>query len=47
MTDVAAPVTVVGGSVIGLACAHRLARAGHAVEVVDPFDPGTGTTSGT
>ncbi|MEL4161881.1 FAD-dependent oxidoreductase [Corynebacterium bovis] len=47
MTDVAAPVTVVGGSVIGLACAHRLARAGHAVEVVDPFDPGTGTAPGT
>ncbi len=36
-------VVVVGAGVIGLTCAHRLARAGHAVEVWsrDPFDATT------
>jgi glycine oxidase len=38
-----ARVVVVGGGVIGLSCAWRLARRGHAVTVLDPA-PGTGAS---
>ncbi|MHB2024413.1 MAG: glycine oxidase ThiO [Mycobacteriales bacterium] len=41
--DATADVVVVGGGVIGLACAWRLAGLGLAVQVVDP-DPGSGAS---
>ncbi len=41
-----AEVAVIGAGVIGLAIAHRLARAGRDVVVIDPDPPGTGASYG-
>jgi D-hydroxyproline dehydrogenase len=37
---------VIGGGVVGLACALTLARTGHRVALYDPADPGTGCSFG-
>ncbi|KQX22607.1 MULTISPECIES: NAD(P)/FAD-dependent oxidoreductase [unclassified Sphingomonas] len=39
-------IAVIGGGVIGLACALNLARAGYQVALYDPADPGTGCSLG-
>ena len=39
-------IAVIGAGVIGLAVAHRLARDGREVVVIDPADPGAGTAHG-
>ena len=39
-------VAVVGGGLVGTACAFELAGAGHAVAVVDRHDPGRATDAG-
>ena len=39
-------VTVIGAGIIGLCCARTLQRRGHAVTVIDPEEPGTGTSFG-
>lgn len=39
-------IAVVGAGVIGLAIAHRLARAGHEVLLIDPEPPGSGASYG-
>jgi D-amino-acid dehydrogenase len=39
-------IAVVGAGVIGLACALRLAQAGHGVVLVDPGNPGSGASHG-
>lgn len=47
MTEpVSAEIAVVGGGVVGLACALRLARAGHEVVLVEPGEPGMGASYG-
>jgi D-amino-acid dehydrogenase len=39
-------VTVIGGGVIGVACAYHLANAGHAVTLLDAGEPGGGCSAG-
>ena len=39
-------ITVLGGGVIGLSIALRLLNAGREVVLIDPEEPGTGTSSG-
>ena len=39
-------IAVIGAGVVGLAIAHRLARAGHEVVVLDPNPPGSGASYG-
>ncbi len=46
MTESRYGIAVVGAGVIGLACALRLAQAGHGVVLVDPGDPGSGASHG-
>ncbi len=41
-----AEIAVIGGGVVGLACALRLARAGHEVALVEPGVPGMGASYG-
>lgn len=41
-----AGIAVVGGGVVGLACALRLAKAGHEVVLVEPEAPGMGASYG-
>lgn len=41
-----AEIAVIGGGVVGLACALHLARAGREVVVIDPASPGTGASFG-
>jgi len=42
----AAPLTVIGAGIVGIACALNLQRDGHQVTVVDRLGPGEGTSSG-
>lgn len=44
--DAAPDVVVVGGGLVGTACAYELARDGHRVVVVDRRDPGRATDAG-
>ncbi|MGB3279739.1 MAG: FAD-dependent oxidoreductase, partial [Pseudorhodobacter sp.] len=39
-------IAVIGAGVVGLSIAHRLARAGHEVVVIDPAEPGSGASYG-
>jgi D-hydroxyproline dehydrogenase len=39
-------IAVIGAGIIGLACAFRLAQAGHEVVLVDPEEPGAGASYG-
>ncbi|MBT3334212.1 MAG: FAD-dependent oxidoreductase, partial [Rhodospirillaceae bacterium] len=39
-------ITVIGAGVIGLCCARTLQRRGYGVTVIDPLDPGMGTSYG-
>ena len=39
-------ITVLGGGIIGLSIALRLLNAGREVVLIDPEEPGTGTSSG-
>jgi glycine/D-amino acid oxidase-like deaminating enzyme len=39
-------IAVIGAGVVGMACALRLQRAGHAVTVLDPLAPGNGASFG-
>ncbi len=39
-------IVVVGAGIVGTACAHFLRRDGHDVTVVDPLEPGDGTSFG-
>lgn len=39
-------IAVIGAGIIGLACAFRLAQAGHAVVLIDPDPPGAGASYG-
>ena len=39
-------ITVLGGGVIGLSIALRLLNAGREVVLIDPEEPGTGTSFG-
>lgn len=41
-----AEIAVIGAGVVGLAIAHRLARAGHEVVLLDPEPPGSGASFG-
>ena len=42
----AEPIAVIGGGVVGLACAYYLRRDGHEVLVVEAAQPGSGASSG-
>ena len=42
----ATEIAVIGAGVVGSSIAHRLARAGHAVTLVAPMDPGDGASYG-
>ncbi|MFP6728171.1 MAG: FAD-dependent oxidoreductase, partial [Alphaproteobacteria bacterium] len=39
-------VTVIGAGIVGLCCARTLQRRGRAVTVIDPDEPGRGTSFG-
>lgn len=41
-----APIGVIGAGVVGLCCARALQQRGHRVVVIDPEEPGTGTSYG-
>ena len=46
LAPIKADVLIIGGGVIGLACAYELSRAGVKVVVIDKFDPGYGCSYG-
>lgn len=46
LTRLETEIAVVGAGVVGLAIAHRLARAGHEVLLIDPEPPGSGASYG-
>jgi D-amino-acid dehydrogenase len=39
-------VTIIGAGIVGLACARALQRDGRTVTIIDPDEPGSGTSSG-
>lgn len=46
LEQVRTEIAVIGAGVVGMACALRLAAAGHAVALVDPAEPGSGASYG-
>ncbi|HET6467325.1 MAG TPA: FAD-binding oxidoreductase [Geminicoccaceae bacterium] len=44
--DGALRVAVIGAGIVGTSCAFFLQRDGHAVTLIDPLEPGAGTSSG-
>ena len=40
------PVTIIGAGIVGICCALSLQERGHKVRLIDPNDPGQGTSMG-